>query len=512
MPQPQASDRPPNRGESTSKRTERLALAGVLLVATVLRFTALGWGLLHTPISDEQDFVENVGEMMAHGDWDHRFYEYPGLFFYLLRPVLALAPESRPYKSDWDRLPPITHFGRSGYLAARGVVAAVGVLSVFLVFRLGVALLGTWGGLAASLLMAVSPVEVFVCHEVRPDVVLESTVLLALLAFRRLGVRLRDDLVSGVAIGAAAAVKFTGALIMAPYLIARWLAPGPRLRGLLTAWAAAALFWLLATPYALVKPRSFLNGALAQVSWHYRGRGVFSTFWKAFPFYVATLSWSLGYVGAALAVLGLFAVRRRLADWAPALAYGCLLVLVLSSAYMHWHRLVLSGVCVASLLAAAGLDFLRRGRAVFAYLLLPVAALLPLDLSVAYLRGLLAPGARDLAVAWVGEHEQDGARIFNSVRELGLDRDRFEVVRPSGTSFLDRLVARQSDAVVWHWLDRSPLSGFDVLFRAEPRLPGGAFGQVPELSLRSLHDPIVVLAAPPALAHTTGPCPWTTRR
>ena len=72
----------------------------------VLRFTALGWGLRHTPDLDEQFFVENVRGMLARGDLDHRFHEYPGLVFYLLLPVVAAV----------DR----TTLAREGYLLARG--------------------------------------------------------------------------------------------------------------------------------------------------------------------------------------------------------------------------------------------------------------------------------------------------------------------------------------------------------------------------------------------------------
>src|SRR5262249_34556755 len=67
-------------------------------------------------------------------------------------------------------------------------------------------------------------------HTVRPDVALEAFVLLALLAFRRLGPEPRGDLLAGAAVGAATAIKFTGVLLVPSYLLARGLAPGPRLR------------------------------------------------------------------------------------------------------------------------------------------------------------------------------------------------------------------------------------------------------------------------------------------
>src|SRR5919197_3201420 len=100
----------------------RLALAAVLVLAGVLRFTALSWGLRHVPHLDEQYFVENVRGMLARGDLDHRFHEYPGLMFYLLLPLEAAV----------DR----TTLARRGYLVARALVAAFGVASVGAVYRL----------------------------------------------------------------------------------------------------------------------------------------------------------------------------------------------------------------------------------------------------------------------------------------------------------------------------------------------------------------------------------------
>jgi len=151
-----------------------LALGSILLLAGVLRFTGLGWGLRHTPHWDERVFVENAVQMVAARDLDHRYYEYPGLFFYLLYPVLGIggfAPPATP----------------AAYLAVRGVVAAFGVASVAGVYLLGTRLSGPAAGLVGALLLAASPLDVSTAHEVRPDVVLQFFVLVALLAFRRIG-------------------------------------------------------------------------------------------------------------------------------------------------------------------------------------------------------------------------------------------------------------------------------------------------------------------------------------
>src|SRR5207245_893514 len=111
--------------------------------------------------------------------------------------------------------------------------------SVGLTYLLGRHLGGRAAGLAACLLVAVSPVEVFTAHMVRPDVALETFVLLAFLAFCRRGPEWRTDLLSGLAVGAATAVKFTGVLVAPSYLVQRLIVPGPRLRRLALAAGAS---------------------------------------------------------------------------------------------------------------------------------------------------------------------------------------------------------------------------------------------------------------------------------
>ena len=89
IPRPQVSQAsPPWTGRTRPRRWgQAAALASLLALAAVLRFGSLGWGLRHEPHIDERYFVENVGWMLAHRDIDHRFDEYPGLFFYALTPV-----------------------------------------------------------------------------------------------------------------------------------------------------------------------------------------------------------------------------------------------------------------------------------------------------------------------------------------------------------------------------------------------------------------------------------------
>src|SRR5439155_27353182 len=129
--------------------------------------------------------------------------------------------------------------GPSTYLTGRTLVAAFGVAACALVDTLGRKAAGPRAGLLAALLLAVSPVAVETAHMVRPDVVLQAFTIVALLALLRVGSRLGGDALSGLALGLAAAVKFTAAFLVPSYLARRIVVAGPRVRGVLLAGAVA---------------------------------------------------------------------------------------------------------------------------------------------------------------------------------------------------------------------------------------------------------------------------------
>ena len=150
------------------RHRHRLLLAGILILAATLRLIGLGWGSRHRALGDESDFVDNVAQMLVHHDLDHRFYEYPGFFLYLLAP------------GQWLTGAPYNTF--PAYLAGRLLVVGFGVASVGLVYLLGLRLRDQRTGLVAALLLAVSPVDVDTAHMIRTDVPLETFLLLGLLA------------------------------------------------------------------------------------------------------------------------------------------------------------------------------------------------------------------------------------------------------------------------------------------------------------------------------------------
>lgn len=402
-------------------------------------------------------FVENAHRMVAERSLDHRYYEYPGLIFGLLAPAMAVAGVDRPP-------------GPEAYLAARGVVAGFGVVSVFLVAVLGRGLMGPIGAVAAALLMAVSPVAVDAAHMVKPDVVLEAFVLLAFLAFPGIGGGLRGDVAAGSALGAAAAVKFSGVLLVPSYLLRLWLAPGRRVRGIVLATLGAAAVFFLTTPYSLLHLGSFLaSGVLVQLRYHYRPEAAGLSYPAAAWAYVGTLEEALG--PALLLALPTLFLRREWRTWAPLLLFPAILILTFSTSSVHHDRFLIPGLGIVALAVGRTIDALAARHRAFAVALALAAAIPGLVSSAGYAWRLTRPGTQDEMAAWTSAHLPAGARVLNLATYLELDRSRFEVVDPSGSSRLDPYLARHVDFVVAAPEEAARFAGSPLLHSVAPASP-----------------------------------------
>ncbi len=425
----------------------RLALAAILLVAIALRFTALGWGLRHLPHNDERAFVESVSAMLAAGDLDHRFYQYPGLFSYFLAGALRFlaAPQTSP----------------EAYLWARGVNAAFGVLSVLLVYRLGRRVAGVPAGLFAAALLAVSPPEVRTAHMVRPDVTLHAFVLLALLAFTRLGIRLRDDVLSGLAIGAATAVKFSAPLVAPAYLVRRLSAEGFRWWKPLLSAAVSLLTFALLSPYTLLSPDSSA-GLEKQFGFHYRPRPGALDYGDTAAAYGQLLLLAVGPAGLLLGLVGAWLGRRSWRDTLPLVVLPLTFVAVFSTADVRQERFLVP--CLGAVCVLAGLAVQRvaswRGPAGLALAALALAS--PAFESTSYVRAVSRPINKDRAADWIAEHYPRGARVLvTAATDMGLDRSRFEVTSVHDLRTTRSLLLDEQDLLIAGLRDRAFREGLE---------------------------------------------------
>ena len=417
---------------ATSVRQSLLIAGGMALIAAVLRFMHLDAGLRHEPHEDERVFVSNVEWMIRREDWVPRYFEYPGLLFWILRIAFMLTNPDGP----------------QAYMVARSAVAVFSCISVVGVTFLGCLWFSRAAGIMAGLLLAVSPVAVHTAHMVRPDSVVHTLILAALACAVPLSGKPRPAL--GWALGAAAvAIKFSAALVFPALLIGAALDRMPPLRIVRLSLIALVTFFVL-SPWTLLAGLESATGMAQQIGYHY-SHG--STVWLPSLGRVTlfTLPRALSWPGLGLAVVGLWVLARtpRGLTW---IGFLLIWIGVFSSTSVSFIRFMVPVLGLLSLAAGAGFGELLGNARGLARAALGAWAVAALGLSTAMVRQDLVelgrPSTKDRALDWI---EARPALVRVGVMPEGLGRfshGTADIVdlRPSDVE--DPLLLRNFDAVV----------------------------------------------------------------
>lgn len=355
--------------EASDLRSPRVALALVLAVATVLRYWSLGHGVPYAVSVDEPEIVERAFRMMKEGTLNPHFFDYGSLHIYIQLIVSIVRFIAGAVTGAWDSLAHAT--SDSFYIWGRAVVAAFGVATVLLVFRIGM----RWGArhaLLAAALMAVMPLHVRYSHYVLTDIPLTFfvalTMLLALAAHERPVLRLFAF--AGVAAGLAAAVKYNGGIALIMPLMACWMTPSARpsrLACMLATIGAAAAAFFIAAPYTLLDLPGFLD-RFATLTAEYRSSPAPGE--PGAILYLKHLRLQFGTPGMLLIAGGLLmGIVRALrgpgrVSWAVALVFPIPYFLIVADQNIIYARYLLPLVPMLCVLAAAavisGVSLLRR--------------------------------------------------------------------------------------------------------------------------------------------------------
>ncbi|MGZ4199071.1 MAG: glycosyltransferase family 39 protein [Thermoleophilia bacterium] len=412
-----------------------LALAGILAYALYLRLHGITWGLPFAYLDPDEGVIVREAFRIASGHPNPEFFLYPsGLFNIVALVYVAIA-------FVWHPGVGLSFLSQGSFvvhpapylLAARLLVVAVGVVSVYLMYVLGTKAFSRPVGLLAALFLAVVPLHVTYSHYAVTDVPATAFSLVALLLFVRAAREGSLRLLSAGAFvaGVAASTKYNFGMLLVPAAVAGWYVLGPlrgRENGLreLVRLAArrivapmAAAFFLL-TPFALLDPIHFVSDFYKQNEIVRRGWLGFEHAGNGYWYNVnVNLPSSLGVVLFVLCIGGLAwsLYRRRRVDLVLA-PYVVVYYLYVSGWAALNDRYLLPIVPVLVLLAARFAMGLGRLRFVRRRLLAPavaglliVAFALPLSASIAYDRALTGPDVRSIAKEWVETHIKPGSTV-----------------------------------------------------------------------------------------------------
>ncbi len=304
----------PAHPSSPRRRSALLVLAGLLLLALLLRLWGFRTGLPYSYNRDENaHFVLYAISLFGHG-WDPNYFDNPPALIYLLHVVFAVRFGGGDGAARAFATNPTAVFE-----VARLTSALLGTASVALVYVVGRHALGRGGGLLAAAVLTVAFLPVSYGHLALNDALTILPVSLALLGavlVVRRG-RARDYALAGAGVGLAAATKYTGGIALLPVLGAvgvRLFAPGgrrPALVGLALALLAAVVAFAVVDPYALLRFGD-LRAALHREALVAAGTSKLGvTEHSGVLYYLWTASWGLGWAPALLALAGAVLLVRE---------------------------------------------------------------------------------------------------------------------------------------------------------------------------------------------------------
>lgn len=454
---PSATDRPESSRGALSAMAAMaavIAVAAVLLLAAALRV----WGLLHDlPFSyfgDELHFMRRA-MAMGTGDLNPHWFHKPAFLMYLLAfcygVYFALGALTGRFESTAEFGAHFLFEPGPFLLIGRLVVAAAGVATVYVVYRIGRKVYGTpWAGIAAAAVAAVLAPMVSSSLSIKSDVPCGLWMALSVWAYlgTRDSPRSRPLILASLLAGVAMGTHYYGVVLVPAYLVLeaiRGFSPGVPWRTVAGRCLLAGLFFFVG--FFLASPYNFLDPTWGRETWrgiekslglaeqpvvHYdpdsaREFKPGAEAWGGAAGAFVALVASRGVLGIALSLLALLglgaALARRETRW-----YGLLVLIpclffflaaITIAAYhaqpRHLNALypLLATLAWPGALTVARALRLGEARSQAAALLLVAAACVPtLIESVHGIRGVNRADSRLTAYRWVLANLPRQARIL----------------------------------------------------------------------------------------------------
>jgi len=399
-----------------------LPWSAIALAALVLRITGLRYGLPAVYNPDEVAIMSRA-LAFAKGDLNPHNFLYPTFYFYVLfaweglaalfavatRAAASFGAFQREFFVDPTRV----------FVAGRLLTALLGTATVVATGILGTRVGGRFTGIAAALLLAVAPLHVLNSHYVKHDVPVTFVIVLAYLAYERLGRETEGALLTAAAVtGVAFSIHYYTIFLAVPLawtIVRSSRDTGDGIRRLAIAALIAAVVFFVLSPFLLVEPGTALRDIRAnrQIVVD-RAVGHLGYLSSAARYAKLLFLDTVGLPGAFLALAGVIVGMWRNASrtvWL--LAFTIPFLLFICSTYPASRYLVAATPFIA-LFAAIAIEFLwtapggRRGAVLFLGLAVGVAMVESVRADL-FIR---KTDTRTLALEFINSHIPGGTTVL----------------------------------------------------------------------------------------------------
>jgi Dolichyl-phosphate-mannose-protein mannosyltransferase len=431
-----------------ARNRERLALAAVLLLAAGLRLRHIDFGLPSLNDPDEPVFIMTALDMLREGRLNPGWFGHPAtLLFYLLALVIAGVAAAGLTLGQWT--------GTDGFVAAvfadparivlpmRLLMAAFGVASVWMTWRLGRRVGGAAVGIAAALFLAVNALHVELSQVIRTDML--ATLLMGWAMLRALVIaetgRARDHVVAGIAAGLACATKWPAMLVLvAPVVagISQALADRRAWRLVPVAPLIAVATLLAVSPYILLDWPTVVRDLGGEARPIHPGATGFGLAGNLLWYVRQPIAGTFGIAGIVLLGIGTVATTHRRNAALVLLPTLTLVWVALSAQSLVWARWIVPLLPIAAVLIAIGLiNLLRFASARTRPVALPaITALLATSMAHTTIdrQKARADDPRQRASAWIQQHVPKAQTILVEHAAFDLLAEQRRLLFPLGTA------------------------------------------------------------------------------
>ena len=310
-----------------TRNRSRLLLASILVIALLLRAWGLVYDLPYIYSADEPVNISTSQQIFKTGDWNPHRFDYPSLFlylnalaywpYYLVANLLGITPARHDILDPIVLAMGVTRAPMpSTVVLGRVLTLCFGMGTVALAFLAGRRVSGIPAvGLLASLMVATSPTTVKHSRLITPDTFATFFALASLLASTLVSSTGKPwhYALSGFCVGLTASSKYNGILVAIVLVVAHFLRRGRKgflHYGLPLAGFSCVVGFLLATPYAVLDSRSFLDAVRFDVSHYSTGHAGMEG--ESLRWYLSYM-WKTGSVVYILAAAGILygAIARK---------------------------------------------------------------------------------------------------------------------------------------------------------------------------------------------------------